>query len=187
MSQVIFGIESCDNNPSCMVPPPYCLGYGCDKKDEFKSILKTGDLLYFGSHGSGTSFAANDNAGWHTILTGKDLYKNKMENSPLIIATACHGGTIDCEEGSCYSEKGTGFAFLANGASNFIANTRYGYRYTSPRLFKEIITLMKDGESIGKAVLKMKREQLEKCLSDSCKAVIYEIQLYGDPTLKIGI
>ncbi|MBU0761071.1 MAG: hypothetical protein KJ858_05265, partial [Nanoarchaeota archaeon] len=75
----------------------------------------------------------------------------------------------------------------ANGASNYIANTRYGYRYTSPRLYKEIIASMKGGESIGKAVLKMKREQLKKCLYDNCKAVIYEIQLYGDPTLKIGI
>lgn len=187
ISNILFGINDCSNNPSCKIPPPYCLGFGCDKKDDFKLILSEGDLLYFGSHGSGTSFAANDDEGWYTILSGNDLYKNKLGNSPIVIATACHGGTIDCEEGSCYSKSGTGFAFISNGASNFIANTRYGYRHTTPKLFNDIFVNMEKGSTIGEAFLKMKRDNLETSQSDWFNAVVYELQLYGDPTIEVSI
>jgi len=46
---------------------------------------------------------------------------------------------------------------------------------------------MKEGKTMGEAMLEMKRENLENSQSDWQNAVIYEIQLYGDPTLKINI
>ncbi len=186
ISEIIFD-KSCEINERCKVPPPYCLGgflSKCSKKSVFENILINSNLLYFGCHGSGTSFASNDDDGWHQILSGNELYGYKLNNT-FVMTTACHGGTIDCEEVGCLGTEGTGFAFLANGAGVYIANTRYGYRYRTPRLYGSILKKMKIGETVGSALLKMKQEKLRNCWTERCKASIYEIQLYGDPTIKL--
>jgi len=53
------------------------------------------------------------------------------------------------------------------------------------RLFKEIYDEIKNGESIGTAILKMKRNRLPNAYLEENKAIVYEIQLYGDPTIKL--
>ena len=186
ISEIIFD-KSCEINERCKASPPYCLGgllSKCSEKSVFENILINSNLLYFGSHGSGTSFASNDDDGWHHILGGNELYDYKLNNT-FVMTTACHGGTIDCEEVGCLGIEGTGFAFLANGAGVYIANTRYGYRYRTPRLYGPILKEMKIGETVGSALLKMKQEKLRNCWTEKCKAIIYEIQLYGDPTIKL--
>jgi hypothetical protein len=109
---------------------------------------------------------------------------------------ACFGGSIDVsvmsllEDVRMYSKLkpsgSTALASIYKKAPIYIGNTRFGYGGTaSAQLFKEVYNGVKGGETIGNAILKMKINRLSTAYSEWWKAVIYEIQLYGDPTLKL--
>ena len=185
LSQRFFS-KDCYNTDRCKPAPPYCTGYNCNNKNEFYQELTTNDIIHLDAHGEPYSFAAHNKDGWFTVFVSADLYKNQFKVNPIFTTAACHSATIDCEEFGCINSKGSPFAFLANGASVYIGNTRYGYGGITARLLDEFYSNAKSS-TIGESLMKMKRSNLANIVtSDWERAVIYEIQLYGDPTIKIN-
>jgi len=172
--------KKCSESSQCYFEPPYCSRSRCDEKDKFYQELINGDVIHIASHASPWSFGL--------FHSPKILYEKPFSTNPLFFTIGCHSGTIDCEEYGCIKEDGSVFAFLANGASIYIGNTRYGYgNGLTAGYLDTFYSNLERGETSGKAMLSMKREELENSWSDFSNAVIYEIQLYGDPTLKINI
>ncbi len=186
ISQIMFEVN-CDKSDKCYPVPPYCSGGNCNKPSEFWDIFRDTDFIHLDAHGSPYSFAAHNNDGWYTVLTSSALYDKRFNVNPSFSTIACHSGTIDCEEGSCISKSGSVFYFLANGASTYVGNTRYGYGGISARLIGSYIKNLQAGKPAGKALLEMKQKELKNCWSEQCRAIVYELQLYGDPTLKVNI
>jgi len=187
VSQSIFRLN-CNETEQCLTVPPNCLGWNCDSPDKFKTSLLENENIHFDAHGSGYSFAAHakDNE-WYTVLSGSDLYSMDLDKAPLITTIACHGAVVDCDSGKgCITKEGTGFAFLANGASVYIGNSRYGYGGVSAKLISQFYEKLKAGKTVGEAMLETKRNALKNARTEWDKAVIYELQVYGDPTLKIA-
>ena len=115
-------------------------------------------------------------------MTSSSLYEKPFVNNPIFSSAACLAAKISDGEG----KKASAFSFLNNGASVFIGDTAYGYGGITADLQKEIFTNFNNGKTIGESVMNMKIENLKNSNSDWKNAVIYEIQLYGDPTLKIN-
>jgi hypothetical protein len=205
VSKFIFGTE-CEQTNNCLKSPPYCSAKGshpiypftCKKKSEMLSSIKDSDFIFFGAHGDGTSFVSiEDETGLvaDLILSGNQIYNDMDFSKKFIMTFACFGGSIDishtclstgiCMEPELKIYESTALASIHKKAPVYIGNTRYGYGgTTSAKLLMKILDEMKNGETVGKAVLKMKQEKLSESWSDWYNAVIYEIQLYGDPTLK---
>lgn len=189
ISEILFG-KNCSQFDNCKPIPPYCDDilhpFVCSKKDEVYDLMVTANFIYINAHGEPYSFAAHTSDGkWYTLITSSSLYDYDLIGNPIVSTVACHSGTIDCEEFGCINEKGSVFAFLANGASIYIGNTRYGYFGVSAKLLGNLFEKVKDGYSFGEALLKVKQKELKEIWSEWYKAVIYEIQLYGDPTIKL--
>jgi len=206
-SDFIFGMK-CDQNNNCLKSPPYCSGRGsppifpvpCEKKNEMLSAVKNSDFIFVGGHGDGTGFYSIEQAGGgvlgDVILSSGQIYD--MDFSKKIVMTfACFGGSIDVSAicvapGACAyppltPSGSTALSSVYKKVSIYLGNTRFGFGGTaSAQLYKEVYNGIKNGESVGNAVLKMKRNELPSAYSEWWKAVIYEIQLYGDPTLKLN-
>ena len=187
LSNAIFGSD-CLKSSDCYSAPPYCSGLGCNKKNEFYEYLLNTDIISLNAHGSPYSFAAKAYDGkWYTVLDSKELYQKPFNANPILFSIACHGGTIDCEEYGCINENGNVFSFLNNGASIYIANTRYGYGGgMTAGYLSDFYKHLKSGKSVGDAMLEMKRYALKNSYTDFENAVTYELQLYGDPTIKLN-
>jgi len=203
-SNFIFGV-ACKQNSNCLISPPYCYSKGsppifpipCEKRNEMKTSIEKSDLIFFAAHGDGTSFVAiEDGIGLigDLILSGNQIYE--MDFSKKTIMTfACFGGSIDvsvicligdtCVYNKLKPSKSTALASIYRKTPIYIGNTRFGYGTISAQFFKEIYDKIKEGESVGNSILKMKQQKLKRAWSDWYKAVIYEIQLYGDPTIKL--
>lgn len=185
VSEVLFN-QYCNEVSDCKSVPPYCSGPFCRGEYNLLGILPNYNIIYIQGHGSGYHFQAQTNEGNYSFLYGSEIYKVNLVSHPVVSTIACHGGVIDCEEWGCIRKEGTAFAFLANGGSAYIGNTRYGYGGITAHLLGEIYKGLKQGKTLGDSVLEMKKDALKKSYSDWINAVIYEIQLYGDPTLTLG-
>jgi len=188
LSKSIFGAE-CEKSDNCYSAPPYCSDFKCAKKDEFYQYFLNSDIINLNAHGSPYRFSSHASDGnWYGVLTSNELYKKGFNGNPIFFTIACHGGAIDCERGYCVTKDGNVFSFLNNGAAVYIGNTRYGIGggLTAGHL-SEFYNNFEEGMSVAKAILKMKSEKLKKSYTDFGRAVIYEIQLYGDPTLKVNV
>ncbi|MBU4242107.1 MAG: hypothetical protein KKF52_02640 [Nanoarchaeota archaeon] len=174
----------CSETNSCFPAPSYCEDSKCSQQDEFFNQLLNHDFINLNAHASSYSFSAKTNDGWYGVLTSSKLYKNPFNTNPVFSTIGCHSGTIDHGE----NKNANVFAFLANGASIFVGNTRYGWgsQLTSGLLSKYYLNL-RNGQTSGEAIMNMKRKALEDSDSELYNAAIYEIQLYGDPTLKINM
>lgn len=170
----------CSSTQTCYKSPPYCSDIKCGKKDELKNLFKH-NFIWIAEHGSGYSFASHALDGWYELVSGSNIYFLNIEKNPLILTDACHGGLIDSEE---LVGKLTSLAFLSNGASVYIGNTNYGLFGASPRVMSEFIQNSKDN-TIGDGMLKMKNDNIKNKPYECSLAVTYEIQLYGDPTIKL--
>jgi len=184
ISQRFFSKDCYDTN-SCKTAPPYCTGSSCKNKEEFYQVLTSNDIIHLDAHGEPYSFAAHNKDGWFTVIVSEDLYKNRFKTNPVFTTAACHSATIDSAEFGRINAKASPFAFLANGAAVYIGNTRYGYGGITAELLDEFYSNAKTS-TVGVALLSVKRSNLgSRATSDWTKAVIYEIQLYGDPTIKL--
>jgi len=185
VSEVLFN-QPCNEVSDCKSVPPYCSGLLCGGEYKLLGILPDYNVIHIQGHGSGYGFQAQTNEGNHNFLSGSEIYKANLVSHPIVSTIACHGAVIDCEEWGCITKDGTAFAFLARGGSAYIGNTRYGYGGISAHLLGETYKGLKQGNNLGDSVLEMKRNALEQSHSDMTNAIIYEIQLYGDPTLTLG-
>jgi len=205
-SDFIFGMK-CEQNNNCLKSPPYCSDRGsppifpvpCEKKNEMLSTVQGSDFIFIGAHGDGTGFYSIEETGGgllgDIILSSGQIYE--MDFSKKIIMTfACFGGSIDvsavcvapdaCVYPKLTTSGSTALASIYKKVPIYLGNTRFGIGGTaSAQLFKEVYNNIKNGETVGNAVLKMKRNKLSNAYSEFWKAIIYEIQLYGDPTLKL--
>lgn len=204
-SEFIFG-TNCEQSSNCLKSPPYCSGRGlppifpipCEKKDEMMVYIKNSDFIFFGAHGDGTIFGSiEDEMGLigDIILSGNQIYNMDFDGK-VIMTFACFGGSIDVSSicllpGACIYSKlqpsgSTALASIYKKSIVYIGNTRYGYGgAASAKRFKEIYNEIENGQTVGNAVLKMKRNKLSTAYHEFDKAITYEIQLYGDPTLKL--
>jgi len=206
-SKLLFGSE-CSRSGKCLWSPPHCETTGmppitpipCSKSKELYSILEKSDFIYLVLHGDGTAFySARYKAGpipiiGDTVLSGVGI-KNFLDfKSPTIImAISCLGGSIDVASlcllpGACLYPKitgkyGTAKSLIDKGVI-FIANTRYGLGGYTTTQMTNMYHKMRDKEEIGKALLNMKSEMFKKSSNECWLAAVYQIQLYGDPTLR---
>ena len=185
ISNIFFG-HDCDETGDCKKAPPFCAGQGCDKKEEFYNELVNYDLLHMDFHGNPYSFAAHNSDGWYDALDSSILYEKPFNKNPIFSTVACHSSTIDCAEYGCINGKGSVFSFLGNGASVYIGSTRYGYAGSTATLIGEVMNDLKNGKNIGDAMLEMKRKNLRSTSNEMSRAIVYELQLYGDPTIRIS-
>ncbi len=204
VSDFVFGVK-CEQSSNCLKSPPYCSGKGsppifpipCENKNEMMKFIENSDFIFFGAHGDGKSFVSiEDEIGLigDLILSGEQIYKMNFSKK-FIMTFACFGGSIDvsliclipdaCAYPKLKPSKSTALASVYKKSPIYIGNTRFGYGGISAQLFKEIYNKAKNGETIGNAILKMKQEKLKNAWSDWYRAVIYEIQLYGDPTINL--
>lgn len=187
ISTAIFGVN-CYQTDDCYSAPPYCSGNKCERRENFYLKLLNSDIINLNAHANPYSFSAATKDGWYDVLTSKILYKTPFLTNPVFSTIGCHSGTIDCGEGSCINKDGNVFAFLANGASNYVGNTRYGFGGgATSSLLSDYYNNLKKGQRSGDALLNMKRAAIKGSHSEWWKAVVYEVQLYGDPTLKINM
>ncbi|MBU3905062.1 MAG: hypothetical protein KJ906_02865 [Nanoarchaeota archaeon] len=211
ISQTLFN-KDCSDTEFCKEAPDYCGDENCTKTDEFYDELLNNDVIYISAHGSAHTFATRTNNTTpgdqirYSVLNSNYLYTNPFNTNPFFMTSACQSGDIGCDvycvyEGigaylgcsetcedcrlECISDVGSVFSFLSNGASVYIGNTEYGYGYYTSTFNSKILDGMKNGYTVGKAMLRMKRDALIESSSDWENAVIYEIQLYGDPTIKL--
>jgi len=185
LSNAIFD-KNCKNNEYCYPAPPYCIDLKCENKREFYNYLLNSDIINLNAHGSPFSFSAlAADRKWYNVLNSEDLYKLQFNTNPILFTIACHGGTIDCEEYGCITKRGNVFSFLNNGVAVYIANTRYGYGGLTAKYLSNFYKNIRNGKSIGEAILSMKKEELQNSYTDFENAVIYEIQVYGDPTIRL--
>lgn len=185
LSVAIVGV-ACDQSKDCNPAPTYCLDPNCSDRDKYPAILTKYDILQINAHGSGEDFAALAADGkYYALLSGRDLYNIDLKNKPLVSTIACHGAQIDCEGLSCTNKNGTAFSFLANGAVAYVGNTRYGMGGFTATYLSSFYANLKNGGTLGQAHLQMKKQALRQAGTDFAKAVAYEIQLYGDPTIKL--
>ena len=185
ISQVFFS-QDCSNTERCKSAPPYCTDIKCGSKQGFYDELLNNDIIQLDAHGSPWEFQAQNNNGVYAVFTSSSLYKNKFNTNPLFTTIACHGGTIDCAESGCIGKEGSVFSFMNNGASVYLGNTRYGIGGLSAGILGDFYNNLKT-ERTGDALLKAKRKALSNSNSDFYNAVIYEMQLYGDPTIQINM
>jgi|GEM_PF-5680717 len=206
VSGFVFG-NDCGDSEYCLNSPPYCTATGsppiypipCSEKNKMTNYIKSSDFIFFGAHGNGNEFVSiEDDSGLiaDLIVSGRQIYNDFDFSEKVIFTFACFGGSIDVSSicvapGACAYPKlvpqdSTALASIYKKAAIFIGNTRYGYGgQTSAKLFKDIYEGMKQGKSVGEAVLDMKRKRLASYNCEWYKAVVYEVQLYGDPTLKV--
>ncbi|MFA5175862.1 MAG: C25 family cysteine peptidase [Candidatus Nanoarchaeia archaeon] len=186
ISMSIFNQNCLDNN-RCYSAPPYCSGKTCTQKEKFYEELQKNDIINLNAHADPYGFSASTKEGWYDVLVSSELYKRPFTSNPTFSTIGCHSSTIDCEEEGCITEDGNVYSFLMNGASIYVGNTRYGMGGISANLLSDYYINLKNGMTSGDAILKMKRDNLVNSMTDFENAVIYEIQLYGDPTLKVEI
>ena len=187
--------------------PPYCtkgpnpLPLPCKKKEEMISKLKSADLIYFGTHGDGKSFAGQpggEKLGMacmilspsYTTISSSEI--PSLSKNPLIMSFSCFGGSIDYDAfgKDMFKDESTAVSLIKNGGSVVLANTRFGLSgVTSSEITTEFYKKLKKGITTGNAFSQVKKEwSSDRLMPDDCeKAVIDEMQLYGDPTLKIGV
>lgn len=178
----MFG-RPCRSSPDCYTAPPYCMDLLCEKRGAILEMLQRPQVLAIHAHANEYGFYAEGILGKvYLILTSAEL--RRFIYNPLFLTVGCYAGKIDCDRG-CVSERGNVFSFLKNGVAAYIGNTRYGYMMLrSAKPLAKFYDYVRGGDSLGVALLKMKRDFLKQ-KSEWHNAIIYEIQLYGDPTIKL--
>lgn len=171
--------------------PPYCSSptYSCNYREDMFNALKLYDIIYFATHGSGKSFASQDQKCGLFVNTLSANEIPQMDNTPLIMSFACFGGAIDYDayHGDMYGDESTTVSFLYKGVANFLANTRYGLAFKkSATVNMNFYKKLKEGKTSGEALKETKREMLPWRFSECGRATVYEVQIYGDPTLKLA-
>jgi len=205
-SRFVFG-RDCEQEKDCLFSPPYCTGRGtlpifpipCSRRNEMMNSIDSAGFIIIVAHGDGRLLAAVD----ENMLTGSKILSGVQINNDLdfsnkvLMTCACFGGSIDDSIAALLpTEKGilripltqassTAMASIDKNAVVFIGNTRFGYGTITVRLLGDIYEGTQSGKTIGEAFLNMKKSRLKNSYSDWNNAVIYEIQLYGDPTLKV--
>jgi hypothetical protein len=203
-----FSGKTCDYTNSCLWSPPYCSGTGsppifpipCGKKSELYANIESSNLQLFALHGDGTMFGSMRENGLigDLVLNGGIIRNLNINRNPIIMTIACLGGSIDVQAvclgpGACLyptlnGKDSTAISFMSSGASSFFGNTRYGLGgFVSTRKFMNLYERLIPDSRVGNAFLQMKKDILSKTRGYECDlATLYQIQLYGDPTLKIG-
>lgn len=153
------------------------------------------DMVYFIVHGDGRAFMAEvceeDSYSYAEILNAKTVSKYTLPDTFMTVA--CFGGAIDLDgyHRDLYKDESTTVSFLNNGVGYYGGNTLYGLTIGgAPRIEGSVgvdmgvYKKMLEGKTIGESVLETKNNLLKKAKTECEFAVIFEKQLYGDPTLK---
>ena len=204
ITNILFG-KDCKEVEECKQIPPYCADrihfLDCSKDGEVNNLFSTSDFIYITAHADPYSFVATIKeglSGFRYLIDQKGLLASKppaLGGNPVIITDTCNSGVIDCEACrtvdckktfGCISKRGNAYSFLEKGAGNYIANTRFGWMGLTIKHLGNVILFMRFGDTIGEAMLNMKQKSLALAESDFDRAAIYEIQLYGDPTIRYG-
>ncbi len=206
-SKLLFGTD-CTKSGKCLWSPPHCETTGmppitpipCSKSIELYQTIEKSDFTYLVLHGDGTAFYSMRIKVGGVPIIGDTVLSSlgisgflEPKNPSLIMALSCLGGAIDVSSlclfpGACLYPQITGTfgtaKSLTDKGATYIANTRYGLSGYSTTQLTTTYHNIKDRQEIGKALLNMKSEMLKYGSNECWLATVYQIQLYGDPTLK---
>jgi len=205
-SNFVFG-SNCEQAKDCLLSPPYCTGRGvlpifpipCANKNDMIDAINSAGFIIIDAHGDGRLLAAVDEniVTGSKVLTGRQIHSDLDFANKILMTPACFGGSIDdsilgllpTEEGMIRipltQSSSIAMASVDKNAAVFIGNTRFGYGTITVKLLGDIYKGTQSGKTIGEAFIDMKKSRLESSHSDWGNAVIYEVQLYGDPTLNV--
>ena len=165
--------------------------------------LSSAEALFIIAHGSGSGFyAENERASY--VIFDNSIFSAfpsfELKQKPLIITTACYGGslaelTVPAVVGTKIVDKTKpplvpiimrkgGLVYIGS-TSVLVAPTIFTGKGGNVMFSEIIVNALKKGKTIGAAFLEAQNEMSRGgffAMEGS-----YEIQLYGDPTLKFKI
>lgn len=156
--------------------PPY--GACCAEREAFFDLLETSDYINFAGHGSPELIESN--TGSYRKISVADMEDENLDlqsNHPVIVAYG------PCSAGGIYLDGATlGFEFIKRGSAAYIARTSTeGIPASVDNSFPAAI---EGGTRIGPALFQAMRQAILD-LGDTFKDNAGQINLYGDPTLKL--
>ncbi len=160
----------------------------CVENQEFKRNMES-DMVYFVAHGDGRSFGAGIcspiSIPYTDIIKSSEVLQFKL--SDMFATVACFSGAIDTDgrHNELKNDESTTVSFLNSGVAIYGGNTLYGITEGSVGVDMSIYKKLTEGYTIGQSYLTVKSNLLPKAQTECEKAVVYEKQLYGDPTIKL--
>ncbi len=156
--------------------PPY--GACCTEREAFFDLMETSDYIRFAGHGSPEEIESNTGSRRKISVTDmEDENLNFQGNHPVIIAY------YPCSAGGIYLDGATlGYEFIKRGAAAYIARTSAEGIPTS--LDNSFPGAIEGGMRIGPALFHSMRQAVFD-QGETSKDNAGQINLYGDPTLKL--
>ena len=155
--------------------PPY--GACCVERDAFFDLMETSDYIRFAGHGGPEEIQSNDYQRKISVSDMEDEDLNLQSNHPVIVAYGpCSAGEL------AHDSPTLAYEFMKRGAAAYVARTMHeGISTSLGNIFPAAI---EGGTRIGPALVQAMRQSVLDG-GDESKDNAIQINLYGDPTLRL--